>query len=114
MLLLPGHERDNPGNAIITLSISKLVSWFLILSIPLIAFVLIISFYGISILGMSNDPLQNRAPGAVAGIPPASDWIKLHMPEQKAFLMETAAEFGVPWQAVTSICLIESEFGKTN
>src|SRR5215210_2987647 len=112
--LLPDPGHDNPGNAVVTLSISRIIRWLAVLSLPLLAAMLVISFYGINIMGQANDPLLNRAPGAVAGIPPSSGWASVQMPEQKSFLLAEATRYGVPWQVVASICFMESEFGRTS
>ncbi|HEX2916240.1 MAG TPA: NlpC/P60 family protein [Chloroflexia bacterium] len=107
----PGQ--DNPGNAVVTLSLTRLFGWLALLFVPLLVFALVVSFYGINIMGMPGDPLKDRPPGAVAGLPPAGNWAILNMPEQKDFLFNTALENNLPWQVIASICLIESEFGRS-
>jgi cell wall-associated NlpC family hydrolase len=114
MFILPTSERDNPGNAIVTMSVTRLAGCLIVLSIPLAVFMLIITFYSVNIMGQANNPLENRAPGGVAGIPPSSEWSNVQMPQQKDFLLSEAQREGVPWQVVASICFMESEFGRTS
>ena len=66
-----------------------------------------------AIYGYPKDPLKDRQPGAMQGLPPDSNYLSGIPAAPLASIKSVAAQGNVPWEVPTAIIRIQSNFGKT-
>ena len=95
---------------------ARLVGWMfkgaLLSLVGLFVVSIIVTTVGLDIFGIARDPLTNRPPGAVAGLPPASDYLREIPAAQLEFIRSGSAAHNLPWEVVAAIIRIESQFGR--
>lgn len=108
----PQSELLRLGQTITSRLVSWLVKGILIALVLILLASLIVTVIGLEVFGMARDPLTNRPPGAVAGLPPASDYLA-EIPDQQLTLIRTeAASHKLPWEVIAAIVRLESRFGR--
>ncbi|HEX2909834.1 MAG TPA: NlpC/P60 family protein [Chloroflexia bacterium] len=94
---------------------SKLVGWFfkgaLISLVLLFLVAIVVTVIGLDVFGVARDPLTNRPAGAVAGLPPSSDYLTEIPGEQLTVIRSATSNRNLPWEVVTAIIRLESRFG---
>jgi hypothetical protein len=74
------NEFERLGQAVT----SRLVGWIfkstLVGLVVLFLVSIVVTVIGLDVFGMARDPLTNRPPGAVAGLPPSSNYQQKYQP----------------------------------
>jgi cell wall-associated NlpC family hydrolase len=100
------------GQAITTKIVGWLFKGVLIGLVVIFITSIVVSVIGLDVFGIAHDPLQDRPPGAVAGLPPGSNFLAEIPPEQLTLLRNSTTARNLPWEVVAAIIRVESRFGR--
>jgi cell wall-associated NlpC family hydrolase len=107
-----GGELAELGRAVT----SRIISWFfkgiLFGLAAIFAASIVIMVVAMNVFGVARNPLQNRAPGAVAGLPPGGSFLDEIPADQLSLIKSTSRAENLPWEITAAIIRVESGFGK--